>query len=55
MIINNIDVTVHGEISEIELSEMLGRLQSKNKFKIIQAVVSVDDEYLDVQFDTPHR
>ena len=52
MIINGIDVTVIGEITDTELSEYLGQLQAKSKAKIISATVTVDCDYLDVQYET---
>jgi len=50
MIINNITITLQGEISEDELSVYLTQLQAKSKFKIISATVTVDGEYIDVKY-----
>jgi len=52
MIINNIDVTVTGQISEDEVSIYLAQLQAKNKFKIIKADIKVDGEHVDVNYET---
>lgn len=52
IIINNIDVTLQGEISEDELSIYLAQLQVKNKFKIIKATVTVDGDHVDIKYET---
>jgi len=50
--INNVEVTVTGEISTDELTVYLTKLQEKNKLKIIKADVVVDGEYIDVNYQT---
>lgn len=47
-IINDIEVTIKGQITEEELSIYLDQLQSKEKYKIIKADVVVDGEYIEV-------
>lgn len=47
-IINDIEVTIKGQITEDELSIYLNQLQSKEKYKIIKADVVVDGEYIEV-------
>ncbi|WP_378952030.1 anaerobic ribonucleoside-triphosphate reductase [Pelosinus sp. sgz500959] len=49
-IINSIEVTVTGTISDDELSVYLTQLQAKQKRKIIKADISVDNEYIDVNY-----
>lgn len=49
-IINNIKVTVIGQISDEELSVYLAELQAKKKFKIITADIVVDGDYVDVNY-----
>ncbi|MBP2627998.1 MAG: hypothetical protein H6Q68_2709 [Firmicutes bacterium] len=50
--INNIEITVAGQISEDEISTYLTQLQAKNKFKIIKADIKVDGEYVDINYQT---
>jgi len=50
MIINGIETTVTGAISEQELTIYLNRLQAKQKFKIIKADIVVDGEFIDVNY-----
>lgn len=47
-IINDIEVTVKGQITDEELAIYLDQLQSKEKYKIIKADVVVDGEYIEV-------
>jgi len=49
-IINNIQVTIRGNISNNELSVYLMQMQAKQKHKIIKADVTVDGEYIDVNY-----
>jgi len=49
-VINNIEISVNGDISDEELSVYLTQLQSKQKLKIIRADVAVDGEYIDFRF-----
>jgi len=52
MIINNISVTITGQISEDEISVYLDQLQAQNKFKIVKGDIKVDGEYVDVNYET---
>ena len=52
--INNIEVMVNGEISDKELTVYLSQLQSKAKYKIIKADVTIDGEYIDVKSTFEH-
>lgn len=47
-IINGIELTVNGKITDEELTIYLNQLQSKGKYKIIKADVTVDGEYIDI-------
>lgn len=51
MVINNIEVTVKGEITNEELSIYLTQLQAEQKRKVIKADVTVDGEYMDVKYE----
>jgi len=51
-IINNIEVTITGKITDGELAIYLDQLQSKNKFKIIKANAAVDAEGVDINYQT---
>lgn len=53
-IINGIEVTVTGEISDDELSIYITQLQGKQKRKIVKADVLVDGDYIDVNYQTEH-
>jgi len=48
-IINNIEVTIKGTISDDELSTYLTQLQAKQKYKIIKADIAVDGEFIDIK------
>lgn len=50
-IINDIEVTVTGQISDDEVAIYLTQLQVKNKFKIIKAAVTVDGDHVDVKYE----
>lgn len=50
-IINDIEVTITGQISDDEVSIYLTQLQVKNKFKIIKAAVTVDGDHVDVKYE----
>lgn len=49
-IINNVEVTIRGNISDEELSIYLTQMQNKQRYKIIKADVTVDGEYIDVNY-----
>ena len=53
-VVNNVEVTITGQISDDEISIYLDQLQDKNKFKIIKADVAVDGEYVDVNYEIEH-
>lgn len=48
--INKIAVTVTGDIAEEELSTYLAQVQAKQKSKIIKAAITVDGDYIDVNY-----
>jgi len=50
-VINNIEVAISGgDISNEELSVYLKKLQEKQTYKIIKADISVDGQYIDVNY-----
>jgi hypothetical protein len=52
MEINNIKVTLNGKISTEELTVYLTQLQAKKKQRITHATVTVDGEFIDVEYKT---
>lgn len=46
--INNIEVTIKGEITDEELTVYLTQQQAKSTHKIIKATVAVDGDYVDM-------
>jgi len=50
-VVNNVEVTITGQISDDEISIYLDQLQDKIKFKIIKADVAVDGDHVDVQYE----
>lgn len=53
-IINNIEVTIKGTISDEELSTYLTQIQAKQKYKIIKAYIAIDGEFVDVNYTFGH-
>ena len=52
MKINNIAVTLQGDpIAEEELEIYLSQLQSKQKFKIVSAAVTVQGEFVNIRYE----
>jgi hypothetical protein len=49
-VINNIEVTVSGNITDEELTVYLAQLQDKSKHKIVRAKVTVDGDYVDAKY-----
>lgn len=47
-VINGIEVTIAGEISDEELTVYLTQQQAKNTHKIIKATVTVDGDFIDI-------
>jgi len=48
--INNVQVTIRGNISVEELTIYLAQMQAKHRYKIIKADVAVDGEYIDMNY-----
>lgn len=48
-VINGVTVTVHGEISNEELSIYLDQYQQKRKDRMIRAIVSVAGQNIDIE------
>lgn len=54
-VINNIEVGISGgDISNEELSVYLNQLQKKQTRKIVKADISLDGEYIDVNYKFEH-
>ena len=53
-VINDIEVTVVGTISDDELSIYLNTAQAEQKNKIMKAEVTLDGKYIDVNYTFEH-